>query len=178
MENGIEEPQDFMLYINKRKVVGMLIIMMIFVIVGVWLLKRDPWIGWWTIGFCGLGSVVFIVQLLPGSSFLRIDQDGLLVRNLFKEFRIDFATVKQFVVYDVGGFIPIGRPRMVGMYMVSPTRGTRFARSVTGVDGGLPDTYSMNADELANLLNDRLEIWRRKNLPTPPPQTSVEAKTN
>ena len=50
-----------------------------FVFAGVVMLSHEKGsvlIGWLTILFFGLGVIVFVVQLLPGSAYLRLDGEG------------------------------------------------------------------------------------------------------
>jgi hypothetical protein len=60
--------------------------------------------------------------------------------------------------------------RLVGLFYepdyASTARGVagrKISRSMVGVDGALPDTYGMSADELAELMNN----WLESNKPLP-----------
>lgn len=123
-----------------------------FVAIGVFLVRQGHgWIAWANIGFFGLCAVAFAINLLPGASSLRLDEDGFTVRSLFREGRTAWR--------DVTGFRPvrIGMNEFVGFDYrpdVPEHRRMRKLNSrITGIEGMLPDRYGMRGEALADLMN-------------------------
>lgn len=102
--------------------------------------------------FFGLGSVVCIIQLIPGSSYLRLTQKGIMIRSLFGNSEILWVEVIRFYVMDLGG------KQMIAMDF-TPSYTTRYsglkflAKIKFRIPGILPDTYGKKAQDLADLLN-------------------------
>lgn len=130
-----------------------------FVAMGVFLIgKGEGWIAWACTGFFGLCAAVFAANLLPGASSLRLDDEGLLVRSLFREHRIAWRNVTHFRP------VRIGMNRFVGFdYRPEvPThhRLRKLNSAVAGIEGMLPDRYGMRVEDLADLLNALLDARR------------------
>jgi hypothetical protein len=123
-----------------------------FVAGGVFVLPSAPLAGYSAIVFFGLGALIGVVHLFPGSSYLELDQTGFTICNLFRK------TAHRWV--DIAEFLPVftDQPKpLVGLRFVPGVAGSlafrKFAAQLTGVEGGLPDTYGLPAAELAVLLN-------------------------
>lgn len=138
---------------SRWKTVLLLLISLTFVAIAVWmfLLGESRAIAIFTGLFFGLGVIVFVVQLLPNSSWLRLDRDGFTIRSLYRDSRSSWNDMLHFHP------IRIRRNSMVGWkyaeeYEQSQT-GRIVANTLTGVEGALPDTYGMKPAELADLMN-------------------------
>ncbi|TDK24952.1 hypothetical protein E2F46_07170 [Luteimonas aestuarii] len=126
-----------------------------FVALGVLLVREgEAWVAWSCIVFFGLCALVAIVSLLPGAGGLWLDAQGFKVRSLYRTWSVRWQ--------DVAGFHParIGPNRMV-CWDYAPgyrpqQRIRRFSRGVAGAEAALPESYGMQVDALAVLL----ERWR------------------
>ena len=126
---------------------------MAFVVGGIGILRDDSGpklVGWGAVAFFGLGVLVAPLPLLPGAFGLRLDRDGLTIRQIWLDFRIAWA--------DIEGFAVGGRCGGHVMIDLRTPRGSGLGRRLSGHDGMLPDTCGMKAVELASLL----ERWRRR----------------
>ncbi len=130
-----------------------------FTLVGVWMISKGEMIGWPVSIFFGICCMVFIVVLLPNSFYLRISKNGFEVCSLFRS---------EFTAWDeVGRFESgyIGPSKMVVFNYSPGHRKYKAAKSVaktmTGFEGALPDTYGKSAEALAKLLNEWRERFRR-----------------
>lgn len=106
-----------------------------FVAAGVWMVREGRPFGWAAIGFFGLGILVGVVQLLPGSSRLRIDAMGFSATHLFRTTSVRWADVASFQVVVLrrrGSSIL----EMVGFDYAPGYAGHRLARRVNTVIGG------------------------------------------
>jgi len=125
-----------------------------FVVAAAWFVwPTRPIVATLAIAFFGLGVVVAVVGLLPGSSYLELDERGFTLCTLFR---------KSFQRWDdVAEFFPIrldgrGSPMVAVRYAPGFTANAaarRFAKTLAGAEGALPDTYGRSAAELAELLN-------------------------
>jgi hypothetical protein len=116
---------------------------------------------------------IFGIRLLPGASYLKIDDHGFTVRSIFRDHH-------QFQWKDIEGFKVITM-RYMGFIPLWSRVGYDFAesyrkRSLPGkvvhalarYDGLLPDNYGMKAKDLAALL-ESLRRQHQQSQPGPPP---------
>ncbi len=141
---------------KKLKTLGLLLISILFVTAGFFIKDNKPFIAWSSILFFGLGIIVFLIQLLPNSSYLKLTSKGFEIRNLYKSHFTSWSDIESFTT----GII--GTNKMV-MFNYSKehnkhSSGKKVARNLSGSEGGLPNTYGMKAEDLAKLLND----WKFK----------------
>ena len=115
---------------------------------------RQSTLAWLTGGFFGLGVVVALIAMIPGSGFLRLEPKGMSVRSLYRTWHLAWADVAEFYVASVAGRKMVCWEYAAGFS--GQARGRAFSRAISGVEAGLPDTYGIPAAELASLLND----WR------------------
>jgi hypothetical protein len=103
--------------------------------------------------FFGLGVAVFSLQLVPGASYLQVSSEGFVVCSLFRRGPlVSWDDASAFRVVRV----PPSRTRMVVYDRASrpaKARVGRINRFLVGADEGLPDTYGMNPQDLADFLN-------------------------
>ncbi len=122
---------------------------------GVWMVETNSRNGWLVLVFFGLCTVMSVAQLLiPGR--LVLDAEGLEIRNLGRTTRHAWTDVEAFGVwkYRASQLVSLslrpGAPERPRLAFVNRLLGAR--------DGTLPDTYGMEAEELAALL----ESWRQQ----------------
>ena len=123
-----------------------------FVAVGVWMLPLKPLAGFSVIVFFGLGVLVGVVHLFPGSSYLELDQTGFTTCNLFRKSTYRWADIAEFLPVFANDVKPLVGVRFVPGFPLS-ARFRKFATELAGAEGALPDTYGLKASELAALLN-------------------------
>lgn len=133
-----------------------------FVALAVWLQVRNSInVGLLLAGvFFGVCLLVAVIQLKPGSSWLRITTEGLVVRNLGRVRTYRWEDIDGFRAYAVSTLYTY--QRFVGWDACDDAapgvQRSRLSRRLAGVDDGLPDTYGEDADELA----ERLQRYRRE----------------
>jgi hypothetical protein len=141
---------------SKTKMMLLVVGSSAFVSIGVWMADRGPLIGYAIIVFFGLCGLVGAVGLLPGSSYLELSPDGFLICSLYRKWFVRWVDVEEFIP------IRIQLNAMVGWNYSPIYQGGAIGRTVSaalsGVEAALPDTYGMNASELAQLMNE----WRRR----------------
>jgi hypothetical protein len=123
-----------------------------FTVVGGWMIYGRRPAGWFVAVLFGLGSLVFALQLLPGSSYLLLEPDGFTVRTLYRSQKYGWAEVERFGVTRIGGnkTVAFDFSSQYGKYRVA----RQVAAGLSGYEGTLPDTYGMKPERLAELLNE------------------------
>jgi hypothetical protein len=157
MDRSLEPDQaPVVLRPRKRTELAGLALSLVFVALGVLLGADGSLVGWLTVGFFGLCAIVFAVTLLPGAAYLRLERSGFVVCSLFRPDRLRrWDEVQGFRAYDLpGGVRHVGFDFAPG---AQPT-GSELAKRLTRVEGALPSTYGLRAEDLAGLLNR----WREQ----------------
>lgn len=150
------------LYPKRLPFVWLLLGSCAFVALGTWLATMGRWQGFVCAGFFALCVPIFVIQLIPGSGFLRVDATGVTYSSLFRQHLIPWSDVDAFFVVAMRRGFTIHK--MVGFNYVSTyaraPRARALSKAVAKCEGGLPDTYGKTAAELVDLLNARLAATR------------------
>jgi hypothetical protein len=125
-----------------------------FVAAGIWIGMSGESVGYWGAVFFGLGVVVGVVQMIPGSSYLKLTRDGFEFSAMFRRHFVLWSDVSEFGVMTIrqGG---LAVNRMVGFNYSVPAKGVSgraLSRAVAGFEGGLPDCYGHRAEVLAEMM--------------------------
>ena len=154
------------LYPKGSQAIGLFFLCAIFVAVGIWMGITGEWIGYPIAGFFGLGIVIFIVQLIPGSAYLRLDPEGFTFCSLYRRTTLPWSGIDGFhvVVMKQTG---LKVHEMVGFNFIpsydTSQLGRQLSNAVAECEGGLPSTYGKSAEELAHIMNEHLQMWRERN---------------
>jgi hypothetical protein len=83
-----------------KKITAFLILLgcSIFVVIGIAMIISGETPGYLVAGFFGLCSVVAIVRLFPGSSYLCLDSEGFISCSLFEKQRLPGSVDEFFVI--------------------------------------------------------------------------------
>ncbi len=102
-------------------------------------------------GFFALCGLIAFPLMLGVGTRLVLDRDGFTCRTLFNSFRCQWRDCSEFSAT----FQHLRR--VVGFDLLTAEadhpRFAAVARGLTGHSGGLPDTYGLGADDLADLMN-------------------------
>jgi hypothetical protein len=152
------EDNEIVLRPSKKRAALNLFVCLGFVIVGAILARHEARIiGWLSVLFFGLCTAVFVLQFLPNASYLRIRRDGFRFCSLFRQSPlILWRDVSDFRVARVP---PTGHRIVVFDWQAAPNRNVRrINRHLVDASDGLPDSYGLRPEELADLLN----AWRSR----------------
>ncbi|MCB9234835.1 MAG: hypothetical protein H6581_24490 [Bacteroidia bacterium] len=129
-----------------------LLLSLLFVAGGMILVPEEGLVGWISMGFFGLVSLIFAIQLLPGASVLTLTAEGFEIKSLFRARFTHWEEVKAFQV----GYVGMNK-RVVFDYVETYQKkesGRKLAKAMGGHEGGLPDNYGgMSAEALSDLMN-------------------------
>jgi hypothetical protein len=148
-------PQELILRPSRRQAVLLFAVCAAFAGAGVGMVRDEASGGWFVLLFFGLGTIVALIQLLPGASYLRLTVTGFSVRTMYRTHSYEWSDVRRFEVGEVG---PDRRVvfDFAGHYDKKAT-GRAVASALAGAEGALADNYGRTAEDLARLLND----WKR-----------------
>jgi hypothetical protein len=128
----------------------------LFVALGVGMLEKQPLVAWAAIGLFGLGMLVALIMLIPGSCSLRLSSSGFTVRKFFFPTHYNWNDVTPFGVFSVSGNKMVAF-NFTGVYKVG--RWGNLSQTTTGYSACLPCNFGgMTAEQLADLMND----WRNR----------------
>jgi hypothetical protein len=157
-------------YPRRAKLIALHSVSVAFVVAGIWALQKGERMMWFPVVFFGCCAVVFLLMLMPGAAYLRIEEQGLTFVSLFRPTTIAWDSVRGFysgrmmrrsVVYIDYVSGSAGAPRLRAL-----------SKALCGHEGALPDTYSHSPEELASILNEakqsRVGVEPNK-LPLPTP---------
>ena len=151
---------ELTLYPRKSRALWLLLACSAFVTIGIWVGLSGEWPGYLGAAFFGLGIPAAVIQLLPGSTFLLINSEGITFANMFRKTSLPWSILDEFFVVTLRQ-TGVKIHEMVGFNFVPTYDRARLGRAFLKVlgkcEGALPDTYGKKAEELAALLNARLQ---------------------
>jgi hypothetical protein len=130
---------------GKIKNTILILISIAFICMGIPLMEKNLWAAVLIIFLFGISLIVFSINLIPNTSYLKIDERGLEMKNLFRTTFIPWQVVSGFTTKQI--FL-----NKLVMFDIDE----RFLEQskMKSKKGALPDTYGMSAKNLAALLND------------------------
>jgi|SRR5579862_2002015 len=126
---------------------------------GVWQVSiRDAGpLAWLYTLFFGLCTAIFIAQIVPGASYLQVRRDGFMYCSLFRKFPV--IPWQDVSVFRVASVPPSGFSLVVFDWQTSSHPVVRRVNQhLIGATAGLPDSYGLSPQELADLPN----TWRSR----------------
>ncbi len=119
---------------SKLRNISLLLISLVFVLVGVLLMEKSSIISYFVTGFFGLCACVFLIQLFPNSSYLKLKPEGFEFRSLFRSSFVSWSEVSQFVVIIISG------NRMVGWNYLKGKKSSakKASKFISGTEAALP----------------------------------------
>ncbi len=125
---------------------------LLFTVGGTFVIEDEPLKGWLITLFFGLCLLVFLIQLIPGSTELTLTDKGFEMTSLFRKSLTRWQDVKTFRI----GYL--GRNMTVMFDYVDEhskhQAGKLIAKNLSGSHGALPSTYGLKAAELLEVLNE------------------------
>ena len=150
-------------YPKRVSAIGLLLVCSAFVAIGIAVGVGGEWPGFLGAAFFGVGIPIAVIQLIPGSTFLRIDSEGITFANLFRVTSLPWSVFDEFFVVTLR-HTGVSTHQMVGFNFAPTYDRAKLGRAVAKVfakcEGALPDTYGKKAEELVGILNARLEASR------------------
>jgi len=126
-----------------------------FVVSGIFITHDEP-MGWFATLFFGIGLLVSLIQLIPGSTELHLTKDGFETTSLFRKNMTRWTDVDSFKI----GYLGPSKTVMFD-YIDGHDKhaiGKLIAKWLSGSNGALPMTYGLKATELLQTMNE----WKNK----------------
>jgi len=151
---------------KKIKTFGYLILSSLFVFTAIFFLKEKPFIGWLSIVFFGIASLVFLIHLLPNSNYLKIHQNQIEIRTLYKSNFVnkkdiaDFGIAKISIIHVGNQFLNYDKQAVGYNFTESSSKNNalgKINKNISYYQAALPDNYGYKPDELVKILNDWLK---------------------
>ncbi len=129
---------------------------LVFIIGGIIICKEEALKGWLIVTFFGSGLIVFLVQLVPGSTQLTLTEEGFIMTSLFRSHLTRWTDIKLFKI----GYL--GKNKAVMFDFVDDYQGQEtgkiIARALSGSHGALPCNYGLKLSDLLDIMNQ----WKNK----------------
>jgi hypothetical protein len=160
VQGSLDDP-PIVITMSRWKTVLLFLLCMGFVVMGVWLVVKDPQkaIGYLCAGFFGLGIPVFIWRMLSPPR-LELSRDGISWFTGAKTLKYPWSDFAAFRTYKPSGR---GVSKYVGYLYAADHPGlgkmAAFTNAFAGVDGGFGGQWEMSADKVAALLNAAKGRW-------------------
>lgn len=135
---------------SRKKAAMLFLVCLVFVMGGVWMVRSGEAEGYFVAGFFGLGLPVAALQFHPRAAYLELREDGFTFCGLFRAHSVRWADVREFGVMDVSGNLMVGW-NFTADYARSG-RARVVAKTLTGYEAALPDSYGMKPRELADVM--------------------------
>lgn len=92
--------EDKILYPEKKQLIMMLSISLILTAGGILMIDESEVLGYTCTLFFSTGMIVFIIQLLPGSSYLKLSKTGLEYSSLFRRHSVNWEDIQEFRIMN------------------------------------------------------------------------------
>ncbi len=110
--------------------------------------------GWVTVVFFALCGGLAVAQLLPGASFLRLEDAGFTVRSFWRDRFYPWAEIERFgVAKGTSRHDWVGFNMVPGSTLAADAARRELNRSQMGYEAMLPDNYGWATATLADHLN-------------------------
>jgi len=155
-ESGVTLP--VVLRGSRARALRLLMISAVFVAAGVLIaIDNHEGLGWLVVAFFGLCLIVAVAQWIRPPTLV-ITAAAFQVRSLGRTWSRDLASCGEFSVSRN----PVANQSMVVFDhpIDAPKKAAKASRAMSGHTGALPDTFGMNANDLAKLLNQTRKIAR------------------
>ena len=134
-----------------------------FFALGIFILKKDPLVGWITTLFFGLGIPMSILMLLSKKVYLRLTADGFEMASLFNKKTTRWSDVDGFRIRQTRHM------KMIAIVYRPDYKDQKILRKVSaslaGMEGAIPNTYAVSQDALLATLNEWHARFARKSSP-------------
>ena len=121
-----------------------------FVAIGIFILDKDPLIGWSSIIFFGLGAIVSLIQFYPNASYLKLTDEGFEVKSLFRSSFTKWTDVRDFRAGQIRG------TQMIFFDYTDKhkkwNKGKKVAKFLSGKEGAVQSSYNIKTKELLDLM--------------------------
>jgi len=151
---NVEEALVIQTSLKKGLLIGLL--SGVFLVLSIWLIGKNPMVGWVGAIFAGLGMLAGGLMMRPNYMVLRLDSEGFDSIRGSRHNRTRWRDVAGFSLGRMSG------NKMIGIHYTPDYAAAKVARSVAaslaGIEGAIGDHYTLPIEELCATL----EAYRRR----------------
>lgn len=137
---------------SRMKAILLLFGCIAFVVLGLFVARDKPLIGWLCVIFFGLGIPAAVLMLLPGKVYLKLNPQGFEMASPFNKKLIRWSDVDRFYIGAIKGTKMIAIVFRPGYSDQQALR--KLSSSVAGMEGAVPNSYAESRDGLLKVLNE------------------------
>lgn len=141
---------------SKKKYILVFLLFLLFSTIGIMMISSGAISGWFVASFGILGLIVSI--LAPSITSLLITPAGFTEKSLLRSTFYKWSDIKKFNTGRPGGLSMVTFEFSDSYKQNENARA--FSKGFSGYETGLHDTYGMKAEDLTNLLNQRLQQYK------------------
>jgi len=143
-------PGPVTLYPSRIKWLLVFTVSALFAVGGIFMIRDGAAGGWFVLIFFGLGAPIAAAAMLPGAGGLTLDRDGFETTNLFRR---HYARWRDAAGFQAAHIPPAHQKMVVYDDVTQSAKGVaKLNVGLVGRNSGLPDTYRLSADNLAQLM--------------------------
>ena len=142
------------LHTNRFSKVCLIIFFSLISYIGIKILLNDEVAGCFVLIFGLIGIFVFLIQMLPGASYLKLDDKGFECKTIYRSKYVNWEDVEIFFPFGVARFFtfPAINDQTVAWKLKKKSCSKRTYR-ILGADDCLPENYGLNVNDLVEILN-------------------------
>ena len=144
------------LYPSKKKMLWMMLTSFAFSVGGMFIIQDGDVLGYACFGFFALCTLVSGLMLMPGANYLAIRPDGFTSCTAFRTIDVNWLDVQEFRVLTVAGTSVVGW--IYQPHYQPKAKARKLAAALSGVEESLPANYTVPAQQLMALLDQRRRI--------------------
>ncbi len=148
-----ELPDEILLQTPKMKSIFRVVASIGFTAIGFWMIREGNILGWPVVLLSGAAILIFEIQLIQRSDYLRIDREGIYIgtiRDADTTYRWEDISAFEAVSFYGNAMVAINHSNSYKKYKAARL----FNSYLLGYDSLIPGTYGLKAEELAVLLTD------------------------
>lgn len=142
------------LHTNRFSALCLTILFSLTSYIGIKILSNDEAVGYFVLAFGLLGFFIFLIRMLPGACYLKLDNKGFECRTLYRSQYVKWEDVEIFFPFGVARFFtfPAFNDRTVA-WKLNKKSSSKQSYRILGIDDCLPENYGLNVNELTKILN-------------------------
>lgn len=144
---------------QKTKWILVLLGSVVFTLAGVLVINDNTVIKWTTIIFFGLCSTVSAINLIPGASYLYLNETGFEICSLFRKHKFEWRDISRLEIIKAANVQKI----IVFNFVGDKAQKTNLSKSLSGYSAGVPDSYGLSYEDLADLMNSYRDQYAKSN---------------
>lgn len=153
--------ETFVFQASKLKAFFLFFLSSLFVAGGIFTIAQGEVTGWFVTCYFWLVTCANLYILIPGNIYLKIDRFGIEVATFLQPWKLNWTDVDNFYI----AYIPTGiiKTKIIAIQYSRTCNKWQNIRLInvllTGIQGGITNSYNRSAEEICAALNDGKRRW-------------------